>query len=96
MTYGELYQLVDLARASGVDPATSVAKVRADDHGEDLGVEALEADLDSTRDLTGAVTLLGDEVRGLASVLDGVLENEGDARDMISELGKWRDRLLGL
>jgi hypothetical protein len=42
------------------------------------------------------VTLRPDEARELASLPDAVGANDGDARNYLAHLGRWRDRLAGL
>jgi hypothetical protein len=47
-------------------------------------------------DFRPPVTLLASEAAELATVLDMILENEGDARADLTELHDWRDRLVHL
>ena len=97
MTYGELTHFVDLARMSAVDPASPVIQVNADSLGEDIDVlEYLEVDIEPGAFGPRGVVLSSDEVQDLVSMIDEISAHDGDARGVRGDLGKWRDRLLGL
>jgi hypothetical protein len=84
MTYRDLFQFADLARASHIDPSKKVDWVLP------FGLEE-EVELDG--DYRPPLTLDGDEARDLVEALDLVAESDGDVRQMMSVLAEWRDRL---
>lgn len=92
MTFGDLYSFVDLARASSIAPETKVPTYLANE--QDPGPGGIDADMTPTSGVP--VTLRRDEARELASLLDAVGGNDGDARNYLADLGRWRDRLAGL
>ncbi|MBX7267502.1 hypothetical protein KIF24_16685 [Micromonospora sp. Llam7] len=94
LTYGDLFDFVDIVRDSDVSPDTLVKQIRADHHGEDLGLEAFEADV--TLPQVRSVVLHGYEVRQLLGTLEEIIDSEGDARSALSTLTRLRKRLIGL
>jgi hypothetical protein len=84
MTYRDLFQFADLARASHIDPSTKVDWVLP---------FGLEGELELDGDYRPPLTLDGDEARDLVEALDLVAESDGDVRQMMSVLAEWRDRL---
>lgn len=96
LTYGDLYQFVNFARTSGVTPDTKVVQVPVREQEPDLGIDCYELELPSSVNFEPGVTLPPDEARSLASLLETVVEEEGDARKVLAELREWRDRLIRL
>jgi hypothetical protein len=78
MTYRDLFQFADLARASHIDPSTKVDWVLP---------FGLEEEVELKGDYRPPLTLDGEEARDL------VAESDGDVRQMMSVLAEWRDRL---
>ena len=95
MTYGELFQFVDLARSSGIDPDSEVMQARVDHHGEDFGVEALEAEMDLSGREIRPRTLGAQEVSELIGMMDRISTKEGDARGELDAVRRWWGMLLG-
>ncbi len=96
LTVGDLYQLVDLARASNVDPATEVEQTSSDP--TDPRADGFEVELPALTSWVGStlppVTLSSYEAQTLAGVLETVIHKEGDARGELADLREWLDRLL--
>jgi hypothetical protein len=84
MTYRDLFQFADLARASHIDPSTKVDWVLP---------FGLEGELELDGDYRPPLTLDGDEARDLVDALGLVAESDGDVRQIMSVLAEWRDRL---
>lgn len=84
MTYRDLFQFADLARASHIDPDTKVDWVLP---------FGLEGELELDGGYRPPLTLDGDEARDLVEALDLVVESEGHAQQVVSALAEWRDRL---
>ncbi|QSB14028.1 hypothetical protein JQS43_21195 [Natronosporangium hydrolyticum] len=92
LTFGDLYQFVDLARASNTPPDTKVTLVPASDREPDLGIGGLEVEV-TIAGLDSQFRPSTDEVRQLLEVIESAAE-DGDARGVLPELQEWRDRLL--
>ncbi|MEV0271141.1 hypothetical protein AB0H43_20365 [Hamadaea sp. NPDC050747] len=94
LTYGELFDFVDIVRDSGVSPDALVKQVRTEHNGDDFGLEAFEQEV--TLPAIRSVVLGGDEVRELLATLEMITDSDGDARAALDALTKLRKRLLGL
>jgi len=94
LTFGDLYQFVDLARASGVSAETQVVQVPVREGEPDLGIDCFEVELATSARIEQARTLAAADTRALAAVLDAVVQAEGDARNVLNDLQAWRDRLV--
>jgi hypothetical protein len=82
---------VDAARSAGVEPFQDVGHVLSDV--DDERIVGLDVNLPQ---LDGRVaTLTPDELTEFADVLRHVLAADGDARAVLKELERFRDRLLG-
>lgn len=95
LTFSDLYGFVDLARAGKVDPKTPVEQFPISEVDPKRGIGGLDVEVALT-DAGVPVTLSPDDARVLASMLDSVIEEEGDARGALDEMRQWRDRLVGL
>lgn len=95
LTFGDLYGFVDLARAGKVDPKTPVEQFPVSEVDPDRGIGGLDVEV-ALIDAGVPVTLSPDDARVLASILDSVIAEEGDARGALGEMRQWRDRLVGL
>jgi hypothetical protein len=90
LAWGDLYQLVDAARAAGVPGTQTVEQVTAMQD-EDM-VVGLAVELPS---LDGrALTLTPEERMHYGDMLSAVIDSEGDTRRVLSDLRSLRDRLL--
>ena len=94
LTYGALFEFVDIVRDSDVSPDAVVKQIRTEHHGEDFGLEAFEADV--TLPQVRSVVLHGYEVRQLLVTLEEIIDSEGDARSALGALTRLRKRLVGL
>jgi hypothetical protein len=94
LTYGDLFDFVDIVRDSDVSPDTVVKQIRTEHLGEDFGLEAFEADV--TVPQVRSVVLQGSEVRQLLSTLEEIIDSQGDARSALGALTQLRKRLIGL
>jgi len=95
LKFGDLFQFVDAARASGIEPSREVSVLEDDDRYE-RGPAALEFEVDPAAYNTFAEPLTFNQSRELATVIDQVLAAGGDARTLTTELRQWRDTLLGV
>lgn len=91
LTWGDLYNFVDAARAAGIAADRAVEEVKAFQD-ENLLV-GLAVDLPG---LDGRVVTLTQEERvEYAAALSRVVSSQGDARGVIEDVLALRDRLLG-
>jgi hypothetical protein len=95
LSVGDLYQVVDLARASNVEPSTVVDPIYPDDDNPDSGPVGFEVELPALSVVGSSlsVTLAAAEARALATLLEGVVEQEGDVRAHLDEIKHWVARL---
>ena len=89
LTFGDLYDFVDLARRADVPRETEVDQ-EFDENGD--GPFNLQVSLENLE----VVQKLGLSVdrEHLVAVLDGVLATDGDARGALDEIKQIRDRLI--
>lgn len=92
LSFGDLYDFVDLARGAGITRDAKVTQVPIENHDE-YSIDHFEVELPSDN-VRKAVDLAGLDRDHLADVLDTVISNDGDARTALSELKELRDRLL--
>src|SRR5262249_31675383 len=70
LTFGDLYQFVDLARASSVSPDAKVVQVPISNQEPELGIDSFELEIAPMAQFEPPVILQAAEARSLASVLD--------------------------
>ncbi|MFI2841697.1 hypothetical protein [Mycolicibacterium sp. PDY-3] len=87
MTFGDLYDFVDLARRADVARDAEVLQ-EMDENG--YGPFTLEVILDNLESVQ-KLGLEGAEREHIAGVLDGVLSTDGDARGALDEIKLVRD-----
>ena len=88
---GDLYNFVDAARAAGIPADRAVEEVTASQ--DESLIVGLAVDVPS---LDGrVVTLTQDERVEFADALADVISSQGDARGVLDEIQRLRDRLLG-
>jgi hypothetical protein len=91
LTFGDLYDFVDLARRAGVSRETEVDQ-EFDDDGEsgphNLSVSLADLGAVRTPDFSGI------DREHFVAVLDAVLDTDGDARGALDEIKLLRDRLI--
>lgn len=89
LTFGDLYDFVDLARRADVPRETEVAQ-EFDENGDGpFTLQVSLTDLEVVQKLGSA----GIDRQHLVAVLDGVLATDGDARGALDEIKLLRDRL---
>ncbi|MBM4602814.1 hypothetical protein GS575_07335 [Rhodococcus hoagii] len=91
MTFGDLYNFVDLARGAGIAPDQEVTQVMLPN--DDSILDKFEVELTSGH-IRKAPDLSGLDLGQLIQAIDEVIDSEGDARGVIPELKELRDRLL--
>lgn len=88
LTYRELFDFVDLARGSKVDPSSTVQQIPIEGHDE-FSIDRFEVELpDGFK--RPAPDLSGIDREHMTSVLESILDGDGDARHAVAEL---RDRI---
>lgn len=91
MTYGQLFDFVEAARAAGVSRATEVLQVPVEN--EDNIIDRFEIELTS---LPGKARVISaEDAEAHAATLESVIDSEGDARSELSRLQDLRAALLG-
>jgi hypothetical protein len=91
LSWGDLYNFVDAARAAGIPADRAVEEVTASQ--DESLIIGLAVDLPG---LDGrVVTLAHDERVEFADALSRVVSSQGDARGVLDEIQGLRDRLLG-
>lgn len=91
LTFGDLYNFVDLARGAGIASDAAVKQVPLENYDE-LCIDRFELDLPND-EIRKAVYLAELDRTHILGVLDSIIENEGDARGLIAELKDLRQRL---
>ncbi|MDV8076531.1 hypothetical protein R4P47_08175 [Rhodococcus sp. IEGM 1370] len=91
MTFGDLYNFVDLARGARIGSEQAVNQVVYPQTDEDA-VYGLELELDSSPIRT-APDMSGIARDHVVAVLESVIESDGDARGALEELRELRDLL---
>lgn len=91
LTWGNLYDLVDLARGSGVDRDEKVTQVMVDNHDEML--DRIEVEIPGPLG-RGPVVLSAAEAAAFGGAIETVLVNQGDARGVLADLSELHTRLL--
>jgi hypothetical protein len=91
LTFGDLYDFVDLARRAGVARETAVDQ-EYDDDGQSgpYTLQVSLADLGAVR----TFDFSGIDREHFVEVLDAVLSTDGDARGALDEIKLLRDRLI--
>ncbi|MEU2042713.1 hypothetical protein [Nocardia niwae] len=92
LSFGDLYDFVDLARGARIPRDAKVTQVPIENHDE-YSIDHFEVELPSGN-VRKAVDLAGLDRDHLADVLEAVISTDGDARTALSELKELRDRLL--
>lgn len=91
LTYRELFDFVDLARGSNVDPSSTVQQIPIEGHDE-LSIDRFEVELpDGFR--RPAPDLSEIDREHITNVLGSILDGDGDARHALAELRELRDRI---
>lgn len=94
LTFGDLYDFVDLARGAGVPRESDVRQVLWSDDEPDRGIEKFEVNLPGGQlELRNAPDFSGADLDKLIRGLDDIVENDGDARAHYEVLSDIRDRL---
>lgn len=91
LTFGDLYDFVDLARRAGVSRETEVYQ-EFDDDGQS-GPHTLRVSL-ADLGVMRSPDLSGIDRKHFVEVLDAVLSTDGDARYALDEIKLLRDRLI--
>lgn len=91
MTFGDLYNFVDLARGAGIAPDQEVTQVMVPN--DDSILDKFEVELTSGQIRTSP-DLSGLDIDHLTKAIGLVIESDGDARAVLPELKELRDRLL--
>jgi len=91
MTFGDLYDFVDLARRAGVTRETEVDQEF--DFESDSGPHTLQVSLANLSDVR-TPDLRGMDRKEVIEVLDAVLATDGDARGALEEIKVLRDSLI--
>lgn len=92
LSFGDLYDFVDLARGAGITHDAKVTQVPIENRDE-YSIDHFEVELPSGN-VRKAVDLAGIDRDHLAEVLEAVISSDGDARAALSELKELRDHLL--
>ncbi|MGB3360816.1 hypothetical protein [Rhodococcus qingshengii] len=92
MTFGDLYNFVDLARGAHIGGDEVVTQVPYENH-EDNVIHKFEVELPDGN-LRKAPDMSGLDRTHLIAVLDNVIEEDGDARGALPELKELRDSLI--
>lgn len=90
LTFGDLYDFVDLARRADVSRETEVYQ-EFDENGD--GPFTLQVSL-SNFEAVQKLGLAGIDREHVVAVLDGVLATDGDARGALDEIKLIRDRIV--
>lgn len=87
-TWAQLYALVDLARANGIDPSDEVV-IDYTQNGDAAGIV-----VDLAAGVTSATAPLAPAtIAEVADVFDDVVANEGDARGKLAKIAELRAEL---
>ncbi|MFC9472090.1 hypothetical protein ACFTS5_07850 [Nocardia sp. NPDC056952] len=92
LSFGDLYDFVDLARGAGITNDVKVTQVPIENHDE-FSIDRFEVELPSDN-VRKAVNLAGLDRDHLADVLEEVISSDGDARAALIDLKELRERLL--
>lgn len=90
MTFGDLYDFVDLARRADVSRETEVDQEMDENGDGPFTLQVSLANLEAVQKLG----LAGVDREHLVAVLDGVLSTDGDARYALEEIKLIRDRIV--
>lgn len=94
MTFGELFEFVDLARRCGKAPTDKVTLVFAENSDDEI-LDRFE--FSGTYGAgTVPVNMTGTDVSLFCATLDAIIASEGDARGALGTLAELRDRIAGL
>ncbi|REE72176.1 hypothetical protein C8E05_1564 [Rhodococcus wratislaviensis] len=93
LTWGDLFNLVDLARGAGVDESDEVTQVPVENHDENV-IDRFELELPNGTSIRRSPTLSNEDRDRFAEALDQVIERDGDARASMIELKELRDWLV--
>lgn len=95
LTFGDLYDFVDLSRGAGVGRETEVSQVPWSAEEPDRGVRKFEVALTGGGELRKPPDFADAEIDKLVWAINDVIDNGGDARGQLTELREVRDRLRG-
>ena len=93
MTFGDLYDFVDLARGAQVPRGDEVVQVPWSVDEPEAGIEKLEAEIPSNIELRRPPDFSDVDREHLVDVLDDIIKSEGDARGAAVELMEISERL---
>ncbi|UDF18770.1 hypothetical protein [Rhodococcus qingshengii] len=92
MTFGDLYNFVDLARGAHIDADEVVSQVPYDNHDDNV-IHKFEVELPDGN-VRKAPDMSNLDLSHLVAVLENVIEEGGDARGALPELKELRDTLI--